>query len=553
MRLRRWLTCSLVVLWTSLSAIPAAALGSAERASTRQAPTQTAAPAAPAAQASAAPTAAATTPATAPPAAAPTAATAPTAAPATAPAPTAITTPAAAPGAASLGGAVSATPELSFPIRFPIPTSLIVASLDEPALPARLAAALGGSAAAEAPGTAQGAARPAEPARIAEAPAAKAPPSSPERPATLPSPPSERPAAAAPSPAKPEPRAAAVKPASAAERKKPPARPSSPVADAVVRPVLPLAPPSTQEYVLPAAESPPAVSRNVSAFVGERIEIPFDGSGWTYLGEKDEKDGVTYETRRFEGPGVVFVMDAAKSGQYVLRFQRQDLLRGLTSLELVGVDVRDKPAVVVPPATAPGSAIAASAGQAPAGSASGGPSPAPYTLAPTAPGPAGAAATGSGQSAAAGGAAAISAPGLASAPGAASLGASAPGTSAPGTASLGASAPGTATPGTTATVVALPPPDSPEGMLLAAKNELGAGRTQSALAILDRFLAKYPAGTDEAYYLYGLALEQNGPLKDIRRAYSYYKKVVDAYPESPYWDKADERVSYIQRYYFDIR
>ncbi|MDA8427459.1 MAG: tetratricopeptide repeat protein, partial [Treponema sp.] len=152
----------------------------------------------------------------------------------------------------------------------------------------------------------------------------------------------------------------------------------------------------------------------------------------------------------------------------------------------------------------------------------------------------------------AGGAAATPAQG-ATAPAATVLGPTVPGPT-----GLGGAAPtsGAAGPGATAgasTVVALPPPDSPEGMLLAAKNELGAGRTQNALTILDSLLAKYPAGMDEAYYLYGVALEQNGPLKDIRRAYSYYKKVVDEYPESPFWDKANERVSYIERYYFDIR
>jgi hypothetical protein len=330
-------------------------------------------------------------------------------------------------------------------------------------------------------------------------------------------------------------------PPARAEKKKaaPSTRPAAPVVDPIVKPALPLAPPSTQEYVLPSAEGRNAISRNVSAMVGENIEIPFDGSGWTYLGEKDQKDGVTYETRRFEGSGVVFVMNAVTSGQYVLRFQRQDVLRGLAEIELIGVDVRNRPTVVAPPASsvAPSQATplsAAAASGAPAGT-----------------GPSGGAATvgAATQNAA-------SPPAIGATQGTGAVAPNAAGTGEPSVAGL-ATTPGALAPGaadaSASGAAALPPPDSPEGMLLAAKNELGAGRIQSALAVLDKLLAKYPAGMDEAYYLYGLALEQNGPLKDIRRAYSYYKKVVDEYPESPFWDKANERVSYIERYYFEIR
>jgi outer membrane protein assembly factor BamD (BamD/ComL family) len=90
-------------------------------------------------------------------------------------------------------------------------------------------------------------------------------------------------------------------------------------------------------------------------------------------------------------------------------------------------------------------------------------------------------------------------------------------------------------------------------MLLAARNELAAGRPQGAIEALDRLLARYPPGMDEAFFLYGSALEQSGPLRDIRRAYGYFRKVRDDYPMSPFWDKASERISYIERHYFEIR
>ena len=53
--------------------------------------------------------------------------------------------------------------------------------------------------------------------------------------------------------------------------------------------------------------------------------------------------------------------------------------------------------------------------------------------------------------------------------------------------------------------------------------------------------------------LYAKALELTGPQKDIKRAYAYYKKVRDEFPESAFWDEAAARAFYIERHYFDIR
>lgn len=96
-------------------------------------------------------------------------------------------------------------------------------------------------------------------------------------------------------------------------------------------------------------------------------------------------------------------------------------------------------------------------------------------------------------------------------------------------------------------------PDSPEGLLYLARSELGAGRVRGALDALDRFLSLYPAGMDEVYLLYGLAHEQNGPFRDIKKAYAEYKKLAADYPQSPFWDRAAERIAYIERHYLEIR
>ncbi len=254
-------------------------------------------------------------------------------------------------------------------------------------------------------------------------------------------------------------------------------------------------PPSQAIVVDPSAEKIPDVSRSVAVTAGSRFELPFEGSGWTYLGERTGKDGVRYDGRRFDGASIVFSLTASKEGEYVLRFQRQDALRGISYEEHVGVKVSPR-----------GSAAAgASVGVSPVGAA--------VTAASGAPSSGGA-----GQTAAAGQTAVPEASGAA--------------------------------PSSTSGAAL---PDTPEGMLLYAREQLAAGKPQSAIEALDRFFVRYPAGMDEAFYLYGLALEQSGPLKDIKRALSFYKIVRDDYPESPFWDKATARISYIERHYFDIR
>jgi outer membrane protein assembly factor BamD (BamD/ComL family) len=95
--------------------------------------------------------------------------------------------------------------------------------------------------------------------------------------------------------------------------------------------------------------------------------------------------------------------------------------------------------------------------------------------------------------------------------------------------------------------------DTPEAALIQARAELIAGRVPSALAALDRLIYLVPTGTDEAFMLYARALEKAGPQKDIKRAFAYYKKVRDEYPESAFWDEAAARAAYIERHYFDIR
>jgi hypothetical protein len=263
---------------------------------------------------------------------------------------------------------------------------------------------------------------------------------------------------------------------------------------------------------VPEPEVKPDIARNFSAVEGVRFEIPFEGTGWTYLGEKTQREGIAYDSRRFEGTSLVFILNPTKVGDYILRFQRQDSLRGLSYEELVGVTVAPKSSANV---EATASTVA-------------NPATTPATPATTVANPASTRAT------------------------AAATSANPATTPATLTATPANQASTPATASTTSTNLAVNLA-TPEAALAQARSELAAGRPQGALEALDRLLALAPAGTDEAYMLYARALEANGPQKDIQRAYSYYKKVRDEYPESAFWDEAAARAAYIERHYFDIR
>jgi hypothetical protein len=391
------------------------------------------------------------------------------------------------PGAkATAVSAIAAKPELSFPRRRPMPTAFMLGFLHEAPVPARSGAAIVamrrkpyGTAASRAPLPEPEVPRRAAPLALVS-PALDAPQARPAALAEAP-PPAAAPAAKAP----PAQAAKPPLPAAPKEGPKPAAAPKSLPKEApkeAPKPslALPLAPPSAALAAVAGPETPAGAARSVAAEAGMRVELPFDGTGWTYLGDKAGREGVVYESRRFEGGGLVFVLLAAKSGDYLLRFQRQDALRGISYDEIVALSVRPRAALQAPPA----------------------------------------------------GQAAAAEPGAAAAP---------------------PSAQAAAARDQAAKAAKAPAPDSPEGMLLEAKNELGAGRAQGAIEALDRLLSRYPSGTDEAFYVYALALEQNGPLKDIKRAFALYKKVCADYPQSAFWDASAERASYIERHYFEIR
>jgi hypothetical protein len=446
--------------------------------------------------------------------------------------PEAASAPAEAPAAASPATPQSAAPakaelpELSFPYHRALKADFIVASLHEPELPKKAEAAVAAPKASVAEAASAG--------NGASSAAAKTEPS------TAPKAAAEKPKAAAPAA-----KSAPVKPASPKPAAKPAAKDAA-KDKAAAAAADPKNAPSTAALAATAVPEPelkPDIARNFTAIEGLRFEIPFGGTGWTYLGDKSQKEGIAYDSRRFEGTSLVFILNPTKAGDYILRFQRQDTLRGLSYEELVGVTVmpkasRDAAGAVSVGATPSGASVAAQAsGQAPSsGTAQAANAALPASSAQT-----------SASSQASVAASQANATTRAPANAASQTSAPSPAAANPnGVAASGTSgaAPVLATASTLAT---------PEAALAQARSELEAGRPQGALEALDRLLVLSPAGTDEAYILYARALEANGPQKDIKRAYGYYKKLRDEYPESSFWDEAAARAAYIERHYFDIR
>ena len=59
--------------------------------------------------------------------------------------------------------------------------------------------------------------------------------------------------------------------------------------------------------------------------------------------------------------------------------------------------------------------------------------------------------------------------------------------------------------------------------------------------------------TDYALFMKGQILEQNSACKNIKESLNAYKELVNNYPDSAYWNNAQDRVVYLERFYFSVR
>jgi tetratricopeptide (TPR) repeat protein len=294
-------------------------------------------------------------------------------------------------------------------------------------------------------------------------------------------------------------------------------------------------------------------SRVVRATVGQLVEIPFRGTGWVFLGELEARRGIAYGSRRLDPEGQSFIFRAEEAGAYALKFYKQDFIRDYILNDYVRVIVGEAPepqgiAQFTPPIdrgrviAEPRWPLPPEAASGPGGTPLSAGKPPAESSPPTEPAPT-----------------PVTIPGRGSAP------ISTPPPSAPvsaGTSPTPEQEP-ELTPAAGLPVPKQEPESSPavgdasgplppEGYTNRAREEYDAGRIAPALSILDQFREIYPAGSDEAWWLYGQLLEANSPSRDIRSALDYYRRLVREYPQSPRIDEARRRIAYLERYYFNI-
>jgi tetratricopeptide (TPR) repeat protein len=92
-----------------------------------------------------------------------------------------------------------------------------------------------------------------------------------------------------------------------------------------------------------------------------------------------------------------------------------------------------------------------------------------------------------------------------------------------------------------------------EDYLASGKKAFDEGLYEEAITKLNLFLESSVLNNDIALFLLGESYEAPGNSKNIRKALEMYQKVVSDYPQSSLWNKASERIIYIQRFYFTVR
>lgn len=94
---------------------------------------------------------------------------------------------------------------------------------------------------------------------------------------------------------------------------------------------------------------------------------------------------------------------------------------------------------------------------------------------------------------------------------------------------------------------------SSEELLSKAKKSFKEKKYSETLDYLDSFFDKAVTHVDEALYLKGQTLETKSEVRNIKAALEAYEDLVKKYPQSNLWSKSNDRITYLKRFYFNIR
>lgn len=290
---------------------------------------------------------------------------------------------------------------------------------------------------------------------------------------------------------------------------------------------LPLTePPRSSAYRLPEMADPNApvvYSRTAKAVVGQQVEIPFGGNGWVFLGEENGQTGVAYHSHRFDAEGQTFLFEAEAVGVYGLDFYKQDFVRDFL--------INDHVKVIVEAADAAASSISRS----------------PVVAQPRWPTAVQEALWAAGDK-------------IGAMPPALDPSSSQSPEKTASVADGGTILQEQTTAASEATTLpsdvptsGIPEDAEPDAYIEQVRKVFDANDFISALDVLDQFRERFPVGNDEAWWLYARIFETNGPTRDVKSARYYYQRLVNEFPLSSYWTDAQNRIKYLDRYYFNIQ
>ena len=94
--------------------------------------------------------------------------------------------------------------------------------------------------------------------------------------------------------------------------------------------------------------------------------------------------------------------------------------------------------------------------------------------------------------------------------------------------------------------------DPSKSLLDQAKNSLKNKKYQLALAQIRAYLDTANTKLDEAFYVQGQILEADSDVRNIRSAIDSYETVIKKYPASKFWNQANKRKIFLNRFYINI-
>ena len=94
--------------------------------------------------------------------------------------------------------------------------------------------------------------------------------------------------------------------------------------------------------------------------------------------------------------------------------------------------------------------------------------------------------------------------------------------------------------------------DPSKSLLDQAKNSLKNKKYQLALSQIRSYLDTANTKLDEAFYVQGQILEADSDVRNIRSAIDSYETVIKKYPASKFWNQANKRKIFLNRFYINI-